>query len=408
MKAIQFDAAIPRYALGLSLSKIYPPIFWSGLSCLRYVQVAEPHLPNDDWVVVKTRYGGICGSDTHLIHLDNSPSSSAFTSFPFTIGHENCGTIAQVGKRVKGFASGDRVVVEPTLSCVVRGFKKLCRYCTDGEPQRCERVTEGAISAGLITGACRDTGGSWSPFFLAHQSQLIRIPSSIDDESALMLEPFATSLHAVLANLPGDDETVLVIGAGVIGLLVIAALRAVGSKAKVIALARYPFQQQMAKKYGADVVISASRDSDYYEEFSKSVNAKLLKPILGKGVLVGGAEVVFECVGSSDSIDDSLRFARGGGRVVLAGLASVPKKIDWTPIWMKELQIIGTYIYGHDYFKGKRWRTFDLALELEKSGKVELSALVTHKFVLRDYARAFETISSRGKELVLKAAFEFA
>jgi threonine dehydrogenase-like Zn-dependent dehydrogenase len=202
VKAIQFDAAIPRYALGLALSKVYEPVLWSGLSCLRYRDVPEPHLPNDEWVVIKTRYGGICGSDTHLIHLGNSPSSSAVSSFPFTIGHENCGRIAAAGKAVHGFSVGDRVVVEPTLSCAVRGFKELCRYCGNGETQRCERVTEGTISAGLLTGACRDTGGSWSPYFLAHQSQLIRIPSQIDDQAALMIEPFAVSLHADLLICP--------------------------------------------------------------------------------------------------------------------------------------------------------------------------------------------------------------
>jgi L-iditol 2-dehydrogenase len=408
VKAIQFDAAIPRYGLGLALSKIYEPVLWSGLSCLRYRDIPEPRLPNEEWVIVKTRYGGICGSDTHLIHLGNSPSGSALASFPFIIGHENCGTIAFKGKAVSGFTIGDRVVVEPTLSCVVRGFKNLCKFCTNGEPQRCERVTQGTISAGLLTGTCRDTGGSWSPFFLAHRSQLFHVPDQIDDQSALMIEPFAVSLHAVLCNLPSDDETVLIIGAGAIGLLVLAALRAVGSKARIIALARYPFQQEMARKLGANEVISASRGSDYDEEYAKLVNGRLLKPILGKRVVVGGSETVFECVGSSNSIDDALRFARGGGRVVLAGLASIPRNVDWTPIWMKELQMAGTYIYGNDYFQGKRWRTFDLAIDLVTKGKVELSPFVTHKFELRDYSSAFEMGNNRNTTGVIKAAFDFA
>jgi threonine dehydrogenase-like Zn-dependent dehydrogenase len=115
--------------------------------------------------------------------------------------------------------------------------------------------------------------------------------------------------------------------------------------------------------------VSGSSGSDYDEAFAKLVNGKLLDPILGKRMLVGGADVVFECVGNSTSIDDALRFARGGGRVVMAGLASIPKNVDWTSIWLKELQLAGSYIYGHDYFQGKRRRTFDLAIELIQAAR---------------------------------------
>ena len=421
MKAIQFDATIPRYAIGLTLGRVYPPILWSGLSCVTYRDVPEPRLPNGEWVKIKTRYGGICGSDAHLIHLHVSPSGSAITSFPFTIGHENYGTIAEIGAAVRDFSVGDRVVAEPTLWCRPRGFADLCRYCARGEIQRCERVTEGVIGPGLAIGACRDTSGSWSPYFLAHESQVARIPDAVSDENALLLEPFATSLHAVLANMPHpgrtlslskreskDDETVLVIGAGTIGLSVIAALRAVESCARIIVLARYAIQQELARQFGADVVIAASRGNDYHAEFARAVGSKLLKPIIGKPVLVGGADVVYDCVGNSDTIDDALRFTRAGGRVVVVGLAAIPKGVDWTPIWLKELHVQGAYCYSHDEFQGKRWRTFDLALDLLERGKVNLAPMLTHKFALRDYARAFQTISHRGRARAVKVAFEFS
>ncbi len=407
MKAITFNATIPRYALGLALGKIVPPILWSGLSCAQYRDVPEPQLPNEEWAVVQTRYGGICGSDHHLLHLHNAPSSSALSSFPFVIGHENCGTVARVGAQVKNFRVGARVVVEPTLWCAPRGLRDLCRYCARGDTQLCERITAGALAPGLLTGACRDTGGSWSPFFLAHASQLARVPENVSDENALMVEPFATSLHAVLANLPRDDETVLVIGAGVIGLGVIAALRTVGSRARIIAMAKHSIQQEMARQFGSDIVIGA-RGQDADAAFAREVGATLRKPILGKRVLMGGgADIVYECVGSSQSIDDALRYARAGARVVIAGLASLPQNVDWTPIWMRELKVLGTYAYGHDDFQGKRWRTFDLVLDWMARGKINLAPLVTHKFALKDYARAFRAINARGRERAVKVVFEF-
>jgi len=407
VKALQFDATIPRYALGLGLSKIYQPILWSGLSCLRYRNIPEPQLQNESWVAIKTRLGGICGSDNHLIHLHNSPSASAISSFPFIVGHENCGTIAELGKSVRDYSTGERVVVNPILTCEPRGLP-LCKFCARGDMQLCERMTEGHLAPGLMIGACRDTGGSWSPFFIAHQSQLVRVPNDISDENAVMLEPFATALHAVLRNMPRDDETVLVIGAGVIGLLVIASLRAVGSKARVIALARHPVQQEMARQFGADEIIAA-KENDFFAEFAKLTGGKLHQPILGKRMMTGGgADVIFECVGSSDSIDDAFRFARASGRVILAGLASLPKNVDWTSVWLKELRVIGTYVYGYEEFQGKRWRAFDLALDLMKQGKVNLGQMVTHKFAIKDYANALAAVNNRGKARAVKAVFEFA
>src|SRR5215218_3410124 len=102
MKAIQFDAAIPRYALGLAGQKVSSSILWSGLSCTQMQEVPALALPNDEWVKVKTRYGGICGTDTGTIHLHTSPYLSPFSSFPFTFGHENMGTISEAGARAGG------------------------------------------------------------------------------------------------------------------------------------------------------------------------------------------------------------------------------------------------------------------------------------------------------------------
>ena len=407
MKAIQFNAAIPRYALGLALGKIYQPILWSGLSCVQYLDVPEPRLPNDEWVKIKTRLGGVCGSDNHLLHLHNSPSASAVTSFPFTIGHENVGTISEIGTRVAGFKVGDRVVIEPTLWCKPRGFAEPCEFCARGDIQLCERVTEGSISAGLLTGSCRDTGGSWSSYYLAHESQIYRVPDAVSDENALLVEPFATSMHAVLADPPRDDQTVLVFGAGVIGLGIIAAIRALDIKSRIIVIARHGIQKELAKKFGADEIIASSRDGSHFAAFAQAVKGKLFKPILGKPVLVGGADFVYECVGNADSIDDSLRFARAHGVVVLAGLAAVPNGVDWTPIWMKELDLKGTYTYGYDTWQDKRWRTFDLVLDLMARGKADLSPMITHKFPLNEYARAFDVVNKRSREKSVKVVFEF-
>jgi L-iditol 2-dehydrogenase len=407
VKAIRFNASIPRYALGLALRKLYPPLLWSGLSCTYSAQVPEPRLPGPDWVILRTRYGGICGSDLGHIHLHTSPYYSPFSSFPFTFGHENCATIAQVGEQAGEWVEGERVVVEPLLWCQPRGFTDLCRYCARGEINRCERHTDGRLAAGLMTGACRDTGGSWSEFFLAHRSQLYRVPDSISDENALMIEPFAVGLHAALQNYPEDEECVLLVGAGAIGLCTLAALRALGSKAEILTLARYPFQARAAERLGASKVIQA-KGRLAYDAIAAHTGARLLQPIIGKIVVYGGVERTFECVGSDASLDDALRLTRGGGRVVLVGQPGIAKGVDWTAIMAKELDVRASFTYHHnERFQGEHTRTYDLAIRLIAEGKVDLGWMVTQRYPLDDYAQALKMLSNRANSGAIRAVFTF-
>jgi threonine dehydrogenase-like Zn-dependent dehydrogenase len=316
--------------------------------------------------------------------------------------------MALVGKEVDGWHAGERVVVEPTLWCAPRGFTSLCRFCARGEVNRCERVTEGNLAAGLGIGNCRDTCGSWAPYFLAHRTQLYHLPDTISNENALMVEPFAVGLHAALQNFPNDNDKVLIIGAGSIGLCMLAALRALDSQAEILVLARYAFQAEAARRLGASQVIRATRDTAYYDEIAELTGASFKQPLIGKRYLLGGANLVFECVGTNSSLDDALRLTCNGGRVVVVGLPALVKSMDWTPIFIRELEVLGAYIYHHaEQFRGKRWKTYDLAIDLMERGKVDLGWMVTHKFAQAEYQRALELTRNRGNNAVLKIAFEF-
>jgi threonine dehydrogenase-like Zn-dependent dehydrogenase len=408
MKAIRFDAAVPRYALGLALKKVYVPGLWSGLSCTYAEEVGEPALPGDGWVKIKTRLGGICGTDLSLIHLSPSYYLEPFSSFPFTIGHENVGHITQTGEGVEGWQIGDRVVVEPMLWCAPRGFDELCSFCARGEINLCERTTEGDLSSGVQIGACRDTGGSWSPSFVAHQSQLYRVPEAVSDENALMVEPFTIGLHAVLQNYPDDHETVLVLGAGTIGLVTLAAMRSLESQARVLVLARYPFQAEAARRLGATEVISAARGEDYFKVIAERTGARIYKPKIGKRVLVGGVDRTFECVGSDPGIDDALRLTGTGGTVVLVGIPGITSGVDWTPVFAHELRVKAAINYNHaESWKGETWKTFDLALDLMKRREVDLGWMVSHRYPLDEYDRALRALERKGDTGVIKAVFEF-
>lgn len=404
MKAVQFTFSYPRYGLGLALGHWFPSILWSGASCTVMREVPEPSLPGPDWVKVKTKLGGVCGTDLGSIYLKTSPYYSPYGSFPFTFGHENIGTLAEIGASVKNWTLGQRVVVNPILSCATRGFTDLCEFCARGEINRCQRFTEGSLAPGIMTGANRNTGGSWSAYFLAHQSQLYAVPENISDENAVMLEPYSCGQHAVLIDFPKDDETILILGAGTMGLVTLAALRALGSKARVLVSARYPSQIEAAQRLGATEILRG----DLYQQVAKHTGAQILKPLLGKLVVEGGVDRVYECVGSSRSLDDANRLARSGGKVILVGIPGIAKGVDWTAIFAQELTVLAArQFHDAELYQGKKWRAFDLAMDLMKKGRLDLGWMVSRKYPLAEYKRALGDLAQKGSQGIIKAAFEF-
>jgi len=302
---------------------------------------------------------------------------------------------------------GERVVVEPILGCRVRGLAQLCPACERSEHSLCQRFREGRLAPGFLTGFCRDTGGSWSPSFIAHSSQLFQVPAEVDDENGVMVEPLAVALHAVMGNWPSNGDVVLVIGAGVIGLAVVAALRALGSRTRVLVLAKYPFQEEAARRYGADETIRLGGGLSHYGKLAEALGATLHRPLLGKPMAMGGADLVYDCVGSGRSLDEALRFTRGGGRMVLMGTAATLREVDPTPLWFKEVRVSGSWIYDHELYQGRQMRTFQVALELMAEGKVNLAPLVTHKFKLEEYRQALAAVVGRSRTGVIKAVFTF-
>lgn len=407
MLALQVVESVPRYVLAKATGRWRPEVFWNGLGLLQCRDVPEPRLPTAEWVRIATRYSGICGSDVGLITLHASPTTSPLVSFPFTLGHETVGRIVERGTGVEGLHIGQRVTVNPLLACAARGFREPCPECARGMPNRCLRFREGTVSPGIMIGFCRDTGGGWSTNFVAHRSQVVPIPDHVSDEEGVLAEPFAVALHAVLQNRPADDSTVLVLGAGIIGLLTIAALRAIGSRARVLVTARYPFQAQAAERLGADVVLLGRSGPRLYRELSRLTGARVLRARFGRWLMQGGVDQVFDCVGSGRSVHDALAVTRAGGRVVLVGLASDPRGVDWTPVWLREVEIRGSMAYGEAELDGIRASCVAHAVRLMAERRVELGWLVTHRFALSDYRAALAAVTAKGASGVIKAVFEF-
>ncbi len=386
------------------IGKRWRSLFTSPLSSIQLIDIPEPQLPTQQWVKVKTRLSGICGSDLATITAKGSTYFSPFTSTPFILGHEIVGDIVEIGEKVNGFSISDRVVIEPALSCQVREINPPCYQCQNSRFSNCENITKGSISEGVQTGYCRDTGGGWSEYVLAHQSQIRIVPDNISDELAVILEPFACSLHGVLQVDFSNKEDICVIGGGTIGLLTVSSLRMLGYKNRIISVAKYPHQQELACDLGADVVIAPNRSR--YSNFCELTDAESYQPELGEQVLIGGVHITFDCIGSSTTIDDALRFTRSGGDVILLGMPGIPKTIDWVSIWYKQLNVKGAYTYGLENYKGESIHTFDLGLRLLQEHGDHLLPMVSSSFSLRNYRQAIQTSLNTGGTASVKTVFD--
>ena len=402
MKALRITA---EKFLELLNKKRSDPNFTSKIhELVTYDDVPEPELINDNWVKIKVKLGGICGTDIHILEIKQSTYQLNFISTPAVPGHEIVGTITEVGANVKNLSVGDRVLIDEVLSCEVRGLE-LCDACKEGDFILCYNVDKGDISPGFMMGFCKDTGGGWGEYVIAHKNQVLKISDSISFEDALISEPLAGSIHGVLKKIPKENEKVIIVGCGVMGLCSILALKAF-SNCKIIAIDTRQSQIDLATKMGADEVFLASK-STFIRKIARKLGVRTVSPPLQDPLLVGGgADIVFDCVGIPSSLTTSLRLVKPKGTLILIGQPA-NLELDWTPLFVKEITVIASNTFGTEIINGEKKRTLQIALALISSGQVKVSDFITHKFSLEKYKEALEVASNKSEHDSLKVVFEF-
>ena len=351
MSTLLFERSLPRFAAA-RLASSFGSGRGAGLGPLRLLDQAAPALPGEGWVHVDPVLSGICGSDLSTLDGRSSRYFEEIVSFPFVPGHEVVGHVASdaVGAYGEPLAAGSRVVLQPVLGCAARGIDPLCRACAAGHVGNCERVAFGHLRPGLQTGFCADTGGGWSSTGLvAHSSQLFAVPDGLSDADAVTTEPVACAVHAVLSAGIEEGHVVAVVGAGTLGLTVTAALAHLAATGRcpaprsLLVGARYAHQLRLAREFGATEALPP-------EQLARAVRRHSHSLSYGgspgeTATLSGGADVVIDCVGSAESIAQSLAMVRPRGTVALVGM---PGKvtIDLAPLWQREVRLAGTYAYG--------------------------------------------------------------
>jgi threonine dehydrogenase-like Zn-dependent dehydrogenase len=402
VKALVFERNLPRFAASRMASMLGSGR-GAGVGPLQLQDAGAPELPGDDWFHLTPLLSGICGSDLATLDGRSSRYFESMVSFPFVPGHEVVGVLEAGGRDHAGheLAPGTRAVIEPVLGCAPRHIHPQCPYCSSGRTGLCGNVAFGALEPGLQTGFCADTGGGWSTAPLcAHTTQLHAIPETFTDEDAVVIEPTACAVHAVLSAGVTEGDVVAVVGAGTLGLACTAALHYLvrpTTACTVTVGAKHSHQRQRAEGFGADTVVAP-------DQLARAVRRQAGSLVLA-GRLTDGADVVFDCVGTSESITQALAMVRPRGRVVLVGMPA-KVSVDLAPLWHRELTLVGAYAYGTESPNGavEPHRTFALAISLVASA--ELGSLVSAAYPLERYEEAIAHAGAAGRRGAVKVVFD--
>ena len=313
--------------------------------------VPEPSVgPND--VLIRIRKTAICGTDMHIYLWDHWAQKTI--PVPMHVGHEYCGEIVEVGSEVQGFAIGDRVSGEGHITC---GY---CRNCRAGRRHLCRNT----VGVGVNRPGC------FAEYLSIPAFNAFKLPESVSDEIASILDPFGNATHTALSfNLVGED--VLITGAGPIGIMATAIARHVGARHVVVTDVN-DYRLELALRLGATRAINVTRES--IDDTMKSLG------------MAEGFDVGLEMSGNPRAFRDLLRTMHHGGNVALLGIPPDETAIDWNDVIFKGLMLKG--VYGREMFE--TW--YKMAAMLQSG--LDISPIITHRFPIADFRTGFEVMRS--------------
>jgi threonine dehydrogenase-like Zn-dependent dehydrogenase len=407
MKALQFGTVRRR--------EVYegdnPLLRGLARTPMALVDLPDPSFLRADWVITRPRLTGICGSDAKQVFMDwgggdlaqDNPMLS-WSSYPHVLGHEVVADVVELGPEAQGVSVGDRVVLNPWLSCVPRGVDPVCSSCAAGDLSLCQSFTVGPISPGIHIGTCKDATGGYAELMAAHPCMLHRVPTHITDEEAVLADPFAVSLHAVTRHPPSPGGRAMVYGAGALGLCATAILRALYPDVEVVVVARFDAQASLARSMGATVV-SHEPALQVIEEVARWSGSALV-PSRGLPMAFPGAiDVVYDTVGKRETFEVGTRLLRPRGTLVKAGVHG-PTVWEDTPLYVKELCMVGSNAFGIEEVGGTRKHGIDHYLDLVTARSVDVRALLTDTFTLAAWEGAFTALATQAESSAIKVAFD--
>ena len=375
--------------------------------------VDDPRPVGPDWVVLKTRLCGICGSDSKQVFMDtggdwHDASMTAFISFPQVLGHEVVADVVEVGPEAHGVEPGQRVVLQCWLSCGPRGISPVCPACAQGDLSLCWNFLDGRLAPGIHVGNSADAPGGFGELMPAHASMAIPVPDDVADEIAVLADPFAVSLHSVTRTPPPPGGKAVVWGAGALGTAAIAILRALYPSVEVAVVARTPAQQELAAKLGAHEIVPSDQDAAaIVESLARWSGGVLRQPWDGLPVAHPGfVDNVYDTIGTPATLESALRVMKPRGSISVTGV-NAPGRFEWSPWYFKEVRIVGSNAFGVEEVDGVRKHAIEHYLDMARDGRIDIAPMLTHTFPLDAWRDAFTTIARQDRTGAIKVAFDY-
>lgn len=391
MRAIYFDKDLPRMLMTKAIAPIWKDFVWTPLSATRAGTLDDIHLPGPRWIRVKNEACGICATDLSLVYVKADPSivPAALPGVQrLYLGHESAGIVTETGPGVTRVNVGDRVIMENHFygaNCLNVEVENPCEKCQVGETNLCLNKSDFKYLG---------IGGGFGDEYIAHETGVIPAPQDLTLEQAVLVEPIGISTHAVLRHPPKEGSKVLVVGMGMIGLSVLMAVKAIQPDCDVTVLSKYEFQSQQAEKLGAKTILTSK---DGYQGIAQAAGGKYFSAPMNKGAIVGGFDVVYDCVGSEETVNNSLRWVKAGGKVVMVGAPLSPmKRVDLVTIWYSQLEFVGVVAHGHEQYDNQHKHTYEWVFDFMRNGQFQTDGLITHRFPYQDYKHALK-LASRHK-----------
>jgi L-iditol 2-dehydrogenase len=323
-----------------------------GINDMRLEQRPIP-VPKANQVLLRMEVVGICGSDVH--YLVSGRIGPFVVKGPMVIGHEASGTVLEVGKDVKNLKPGDRVAIEPGITC------RLCPDCKNGNYHLCRD---------MIFCATPPVDGNLTRYYVHDADFCHKLPDNMDLEEGALMEPLSVGVHACKRAGVRVGSVVLVLGAGPIGLVSMLTAKAMGAS-KVIITDLVDHRLKKARELGADFTLRIDKS------MTEDDIIKTIKTQLGQD-----PTVTLECTGAEQCVRVALQVTRSGGVVILVGLGKFEMTVPLAGALVREVNIRGVFRYNNDY---------PIAIELVKTGKVNVKPLVTHHYTIEDTLKAFNT-----------------
>ncbi|RWD42603.1 zinc-dependent alcohol dehydrogenase family protein [Mesorhizobium sp.] len=329
-----------------------------GVGNIALREVGKPAAGPDD-LLVRIEACGVCGTDRHLFHGE-------FPCMPpVTLGHEFSGIVEAIGTAVSGFSVGDRVTGDPNIAC------GSCPHCRAGRFNLCHNL--------IAIGIRRD--GGFAEYVVLPQKQAFSLPKDLKPTHGAFCEPLGCCLHGLdLAQIrPGSSVAVL--GGGVIGLLTVQLARLAGATT-IILSTRQASRRALAEELGATATVDPSA-------------CDIIDTVVGaSGLMPGGVDVVFECAGVRETVEQSMRLAKAGGTVVIVGVMPQGMKAEFEPfdLLFRELRVLGSFL---NPFMHRR------AADLIASGAIEIDKLISRHVTLEEAAAVIANPPAPGEVKVL-------